>query len=242
MIASGWCSRASFAVGLLDLVVGHRPVDAEHLVRMRASGSYSATITRAGEGRHRRAGSPLDDLHDRAALDPLDGLCEQRLVDVGVEQPSASISTRPSHCECSRERRLRHLDALDHLRLLVVRGSSERPLEIVEHGQELCESAARLHGQRTPAAGGERACGSCRSPPRAAAGRRDTRRAAPRPRRVPARRPRPRLPPHPRSSTGVSLVPRVVDPSMLSSSLTPSPQSRRPRSPRSRRPRRSRRH
>ena len=40
-----------------------------------------------------------------------------------------------------RECRRRHLDALDHLRLLVLLSRVERALEVVEHGQQLRDEA-----------------------------------------------------------------------------------------------------
>ena len=72
-------------------------------------------------------------------LDALGGLREERLVHVRVER-AAVVGRDLLHAlrgEHARERVLRHADALEHLRLLVVLCGFERALEVVEHRQEL---------------------------------------------------------------------------------------------------------
>ena len=72
-----------------------------------------------------------------AWLDALGGLRHQCLVDVRVERPHGVDLLDTLRGEQARERVLRHADALEHLRVLVVLGRVERALEVVEHGQEL---------------------------------------------------------------------------------------------------------
>ena len=72
-----------------------------------------------------------------ARLDALGRLGHERLVDVRVERALGGDLFDALRGEQARERVLRHADALEHLRVLVVLGRVERALEVVEHGQEL---------------------------------------------------------------------------------------------------------
>ena len=62
-------------------------------------------------------------------------------MDVRVERPVGRDLLDALGGEHARERVLRHANALEHLRLLVVLGGVERALEVVEHGQELRDDA-----------------------------------------------------------------------------------------------------
>ena len=125
------------AVRLLDLVVGRRLLDAEHLVGI-PGGHYSGHHhPRGAQDDVAHAVAALDDLDHVPGLDALRGLREERLVDVRVERPVGRDLLHALGGEHAGEGVLRHADALEHLRLLVVLGGIERALEVVEHGQEL---------------------------------------------------------------------------------------------------------
>ena len=58
-------------------------------------------------------------------------------MDVRIERPFGVDLLQPLRRERRGQRRPRHLDACEHLCLLVMLGRLERTLEVVEHGQEL---------------------------------------------------------------------------------------------------------
>src|SRR5581483_4349034 len=89
----------------------------------------------------------LQDLDDGARLRAVDGLREQRLVDVRVERAVGLDLPQAGAGEHVRERTVDEPDAVLELRLLVLLRRDQRPLEVVEHGQELLdERLARACG------------------------------------------------------------------------------------------------
>ena len=90
----------------------------------------------------------LQHLQHGALLGPLAGLREQRLVDVRVEGALGLDLREPVPLDEAEQRAVDEPDALLELRLLVLGGSLERPLQVVEHRQQLVqEPLVRAAGQ-----------------------------------------------------------------------------------------------
>ena len=167
--ASGWCSRASLRYAFLISSAEAFFGDAERLVQVRHfTPPRSLGHDHAGRPEHPVAEpvALLQDLQHRALLGAVGGLGQQRLVDVRVEGAVGLDLGEPVPREEAEQRAVDELDALLELRLLVLRGRLERPLEVVEHRQQLVqEPLVRAAGPARPGRA-RRACGSCRSRPR----------------------------------------------------------------------------
>ena len=90
----------------------------------------------------------LHDLRDVPRLDALRRLGQQRLVDVRVERPVGGDLLDALRGEHAGERILRHANAFENLGVLMVLGGVECALEVVEHGQELCDDTLAGAGEQ----------------------------------------------------------------------------------------------
>ena len=133
--AVGMMLARELPVGLLDLVGRGVLGDAERVVqdcviRPRSPGPAGAPCHRAGSP-SAAPGAPSPPRRPRA------GCASSASWTCGSKAPSVAISVSPCRCEQRGERAVDELDAFLELRLLVLGGRLERPLEVVEHGQEL---------------------------------------------------------------------------------------------------------
>ena len=143
------------AVCLLDFVLATRSSTrpSTSYRRLRPPGfpaaTARATTTRAGAARGRRACSPSGS--PRGPLPSSSGrLREQRFVDVRVEASVGRDLRRPSRRSASESCAVDEPDALFERRLLVLLRRLERPLEVVEHRQQLLhEPLARARDERS---------------------------------------------------------------------------------------------
>src|SRR5262245_30382871 len=119
----------------------------------RATGSFSDDHPRGPQDAVAEAVALLQHLHDRPGLEPVDGLREQSLVDVRIEGAVRLDLGHAGAREHVGERAVDQPDAVLQLRLLVFLCRDQRPLEVVEHGQELLdERLARTSRLRGPLA------------------------------------------------------------------------------------------
>jgi len=127
------------AVSLLDLVLARRLLDAEHLVQaLRHSDVLRRRDDDARRPQHLVAQEvALLEHLDHVALVGVRGLCEQRLVAVRVEGPVDLDLGQTLTLERAREGPVDEADALLELRLLVLAGSLERTLEVVQDREQL---------------------------------------------------------------------------------------------------------
>jgi hypothetical protein len=110
-----------------------------------------------GACRHDHAGGPQDEVAqpvallrdlDDAAFLRVRWLREQGLVDVRVEAAVRLDLLEPLPLQQVGQRPVHERDALLELRLLVLLGRLERPLEVVDYGQQLLHEALRGPGGR----------------------------------------------------------------------------------------------